>query len=62
MSKGPDLEDVKESEGDGEEAQEKVRDGNVGDEDVLSGEQHLQTFNGVNEAKVLIGKLCPSWE
>ena len=62
MSKRPDLEDVKEGQGDGEEAEKEVRDGNIGDEDVLSGEQHLKTFNGVNEVNVLIGKICPSWE
>ena len=31
----PDLEDVKEGEGDGEKTEEEVRYGHVGDEDVL---------------------------
>ena len=38
----PVLENVHESDRDGEDAHEEVRDGKVSDEDVLSCEQHLR--------------------
>jgi hypothetical protein len=42
VSTWPILENVHKSDGDGEDAHEEVRDGKVGDEDVLSCEQNLE--------------------